>query len=54
VTVQISMSVSILLLLSCRMELLDVVMRKLLRNVVSVDVFSAAFVEVCLKHQLPR
>jgi hypothetical protein len=40
--------------LACRMGLLDVAMRKLLKNVVPADVYAARLVAVCLRPHLPR
>ena len=37
-----------------RMGVLDMVQRKLLRNVVPVDVFASKLVAVCLRDQVPR
>lgn len=45
---------SLVLLLSCRMALLEVAMRKLLKNVVPADVYAARLVAVCLRPHLPR
>lgn len=42
------------LLLSCRMDLLEVAMRKLLKNVVPADLYAARLVAVCLRPHLPR